>query len=79
MLKKYNSNPKILIELDKVMPFFENGERLPVSYRDHKLQWQYKEYREFHLFPDVLIIYKKNKEGKIVVFSYIGSHSTLFR
>ena len=44
-----------------------------------KKQWKFKEFRECHVKPDLLLIYKK--ENNILVFTCIavGSHSDLFK
>lgn len=38
----------------------------------------YRGYREFHLFPDLLVIYKKDELTGMITFTDIGSHSGLF-
>ena len=49
---------------------------LPVRYRDHSLRGNWKGYREFHLEPDWLLIYRvKGDELQLV---RTGSHSDLF-
>lgn len=50
---------------------------IPVRYRDHGLTGNWIGYRECHLKPDILLIYKP--EGNVVKFMRIGSHSSLFR
>lgn len=50
---------------------------LPESYRDHYLVGEWKGYRECHLKPDLLLIYK-TEEPEILRFARLGSHSELF-
>ena len=51
---------------------------LPESYRDHALIGNWKGYRECHLKPDLLLIYK-TEEPEILRIARLGSHSELFR
>lgn len=49
---------------------------LPESQRDHLLQGIWKGYREFHIEPDWLVIYRV--EGSELHLARTGSHSDLF-
>lgn len=49
---------------------------LPDSQRDHLLQGVWKGYREFHIEPDWLVIYRV--EGSELHLARTGSHSDLF-
>jgi mRNA interferase YafQ len=53
-----------------------NGLELKEKYRDHKLKGDLKEFRELHIKPDLLLVYKI--ENDVVKFVDIGSHSELF-
>ena len=49
---------------------------LPVRYRDHSLRGNWQSYREFHIEPDWLLIYRvKGDELQLV---RTGSHADLF-
>ncbi|TLD83231.1 type II toxin-antitoxin system YafQ family toxin [Helicobacter sp. MIT 11-5569] len=48
------------------------------QYRDHQLKGDYKGYRECHIKPDLLLIYKKQRGVLILTCVDIGSHSELF-
>jgi len=37
-----------------------NGQKLPEKYLDHQLTGNYKNYRECHISPDRLLIYRIN-------------------
>ena len=50
---------------------------LPESYRDHALVGNWKGYRECHIKPDLLLIYR-TEEPEILRFARLGSHSELF-
>jgi mRNA interferase YafQ len=50
---------------------------LPDSCRDHALIGDWKGYRECHLKPDLLLIYR-TEEPEILRIARLGSHSELF-
>lgn len=53
--------------------------RLPAKYRDHELSGDYVGYRECHVAPDWLLIYKVDKGKLTLTLTRTGSHSDLFR
>ena len=65
-------------ELFKVISMLQKQEPLPEEKRDHSLVGNYKGYRECHVRPDLLLIYKvKKKELELLLFR-IGTHSDLY-
>ncbi len=50
---------------------------LSLTYRDHPLRGDYVGYRECHLEPDWLLIYRI--EGEYLVLARTGRHNDLFR
>ncbi|MDR1976627.1 MAG: type II toxin-antitoxin system YafQ family toxin, partial [Campylobacteraceae bacterium] len=55
-----------------------NGEELPPKNRDHALKGRFKECRECHIKPDLLMIYQKQEDILILAALQIGKHSELF-
>jgi len=55
------------------------GELLDQIYDDHQLKGQYKGYRECHITPDWLLIYKIERENLILVLTRTGTHIDLFQ
>lgn len=55
------------------------GETLPPQNRDHELSGNYKGFRECHIQPDWLLIYRINNNDLILFLSRTGTHSDLFR
>jgi mRNA interferase YafQ len=49
---------------------------LPESMRDHGLAGDWKGYRDCHLRPDLVLIYRKSKDALRLV--RLGSHAELF-
>ena len=52
---------------------------LPKEYKDHNLCGNYEGFRECHIQPDWLLIYKKNQENLFLYLTRSGSHSDLFK
>jgi mRNA interferase YafQ len=67
-----------LAELEVVITMLSSDTPLHSKYADHTLIGPWKGYRECHVRPDVLLIYKKDVDLLILVLVDLGSHSTLF-
>jgi mRNA interferase YafQ len=50
---------------------------LPENYRDHALLGDWRGYRECHIKPDLLLIYRK-PDAVTLRLARLGSHSELF-
>jgi mRNA interferase YafQ len=50
---------------------------VPEKNRDHPLAGEWRDYRELHVKPDLLLIYRKPGPS-IVQLVRLGSHSELF-
>lgn len=53
-------------------------ETLPEKYKDHQLGGDYTGYRECHIEPDWLLVYKVENQDLLLVLSRTGTHSDLF-
>ena len=51
-------------------------ESLPLEAKDHQLKGEWKDFREFHLSGDLLVIYRIEED--ILELARIGTHSQLF-
>jgi len=51
-------------------------EPLPQRLRDHALSGEWKDYRDCHVFPDLVLIYRKPDETSLELVR-LGSHSEL--
>ena len=65
-------------ELAKVVGMLADGEILPEEYNDHALKGNYKGYRECHIEPDWLLIYKIYSDRLVLELIRTGTHSDLF-
>jgi mRNA interferase YafQ len=50
---------------------------LPEKYKDHALKGRWATYRDAHITPDWILIYKKVGEDRII-FARTGTHADLF-
>lgn len=64
--------------LDEVVTKLSNSQPLEVKNRDHELSGIYKGFRECHIQPDWLLIYRINNNDLILFLSRTGTHSDLF-
>ena len=49
---------------------------IPATYQDHPLKGEWKGFRDAHIEPDWLLIYRI--EGNVVRFERTGTHADLF-
>ena len=65
--------------LKEVVNKLAKGEKLEIKYRDHQLTGDYCKFRECHIEPDWLLVYKiEDLELELLLFR-TGTHSDLFR
>ena len=65
-----------LKEIFTIISILEQGGKLAEKYKDHELTGNWSMYRECHIKPDLLLIYKSNKTE--LRLARLGSHSELF-
>lgn len=51
---------------------------LPLKNKDHSLSGNWSGFRECHIEPDWLLIYRVDDKEKIIELARMGSHSELF-
>ena len=66
-------------ELYTLVDLLAGGNPLSVKYKDHALKGEYKGYRECHINPDWLLVYKKNEKDLVLLLLRTGSHADLFK
>lgn len=64
--------------LDEIVTKLANLEPLPPKNRDHDLTGNYEGFRECHITPDWLLVYRIDNGALILFLSRTGSHSDLF-
>ena len=74
--KKIRAQGKDIAQLKKILAMLLNEEELPASLHDHALTGNWKSFRELHIEPDWLLIYKV--QDGICHLVRTGSHTELF-
>jgi mRNA interferase YafQ len=65
-------------DLSQVVNLLLASSNLPEKYCDHPLKGEYTGYRDCHVKPDLVLIYRKKETENILELYNIGSHSDLF-
>lgn len=82
VLKEYKKNYKKLTLKEKDLAdkivYRLSNKVLERKYKDHKFKGEFKELRECHVKPNLLLIYQKRDDKLILTCINIGSHSELF-
>jgi len=75
LMKKRN---KDVNKLTEIMTMLINEQPLLPKHDDHPLHGEFKGWRECHIEPDWLLIYRIDKKNRRIIFYRTGSHSDLF-
>jgi len=75
-VKTIKKRGKDLKKLKVLLSMLIRQDQLPATYRDHPLRGIWKNYREAHVEPDWLVIYRIKEDELHLVRT--GSHSDLF-
>jgi mRNA interferase YafQ len=63
-------------DLSTIINALANDHKLPPHSRDHALSNNWKDFRDCHLKPDLILIYQKPDDNSLVLVR-LGSHSEL--
>ena len=75
ILKKRGYDTRLFVE---VLDILSARKHIPKKYLDHALKGDYIGYRELHITPDWLLIYKIKDKELILELTRTGTHSDLF-
>lgn len=64
--------------LDEVINTLASRQTLPEKNRDHSLSGDYIGFRECHILPDWLLIYRVDDDDLLLFLLRTGTHSDLF-
>jgi len=64
--------------LDDIIRTLSRGETLSEKHRDHALSGDWEGYRECHILPDWLLIYRIEENILVLTLARNGTHSDLF-
>lgn len=67
-----------LTELSPIVNMLAEQKTLAPKYRDHKLSGNYDGFRECHIKPDWLLIYRIDEDELELFLFRTGTHSDLF-
>lgn len=67
-----------LRKIQNVITLLAEEKTLPEAYRDHALKGTWAGYRECHILPDWLLIYKINRNVLLLTVVRSGTHADLF-
>jgi mRNA interferase YafQ len=75
-VRKVMKSGKKIELLEDIVRLLVNGRPLPIRHRDHALTGNWVEFRECHIQPDWLLIYRT--DGDTLTLTRTGSHAELF-
>ena len=64
--------------LDDIVTMLQNNIPLEEKYRDHELKGKYQGFRECHIQPDWLLVYRMENDVLVLTLTRTGTHSDLF-
>ena len=65
--------------LNNVVEKLANEEVLDAKYKEHELSGNYKGFKECHIQPDWLVIYRSENDILVLTLTRTGTHSELFK
>ncbi|MBQ6971413.1 MAG: type II toxin-antitoxin system YafQ family toxin [Synergistaceae bacterium] len=77
-LKKAEKRGLNPLDVEAVIDLLRIGKPLPPKYQDHHLHGKYEGFRECHINPDWLLVYRKEEDALILFLARTGTHSDLF-
>ena len=75
IVKRNPSHRDIELVLEPILQLLREDVPLPEANRDHHLTGNWKDFRDCHVKPDLVLIYRK--EDNLLQLTRIGSHSKL--
>jgi len=76
-VKKARKRGKDLDKLKSLLSLLIHQTPLPVAYQDHPLRGNWKGYRDAHIEPDWLLLYRVT--GEELQLTRTGAHADLFQ
>lgn len=77
-VKRLTRRGKDMSKLNDVLEILAKQEPLPASYRDHKLKGEKSAYRECHIDPNWLLMYRIFENTLTLLAMRTGTHSDIF-
>ena len=76
-LKRIKKRGYDIAKLKTVVDRLQTGEPLEPKYRDHLLTGNWNGFRECHIQPDWLLVYRVYEDRLLLVLTRTGTHSDL--
>ena len=77
-VKRMQKRGKDISKLTSVLTILASGTALPPQNRDHQLTGNYSDFRECHIEPDWLLVYRIEEDVLILTATETGTHADLF-
>lgn len=77
-VRRMQKRGKNIKKLQDVLDIIANAKVLPKSANDYQLSGEMADFRECHIEPDWLLVYRLEKEELILIATETGTHSDLF-
>ena len=78
-LKLMKKRGKDISKLTATLNKLSNDKILSSKYKDHQLSGNMSDFRECHIEPDWLLIYRIEKDKLILIATATGTHADLFK
>ena len=75
-IKRVEKRGKDMAKFKALARLLIAADPLPIRYRDHPLKGEWTSFRDAHIQPDWLLIYKI--DGDVLRFERTGTHADLF-
>ena len=73
--KRWTKRGTKLFLLQNIIAKLSSNKTLPQNYKDHLLTPKKMGYRECHVAPDLLLIYRIDKKNNVLYLEKLGTHS----
>ena len=77
-LKQIRKRGKDESKLEVAIDILASGGKLPSYYKDHPLSGEWKGYRECHIEPNWLLVYRIHDDILVLALMSTGTHSDIF-
>ena len=75
-LRKSGSFPNAIFK--ELLTLFMCGRSLPFHFKDHALQGNLSINRECHIGFNLLVVYERDDDQKVITISRVGTHGEIF-
>lgn len=77
-VKRMKKRGKDISKLTSVLSTLASGKKLPYQNHDHQLLGNMSDFRECHIEPDWLLVYRIEEDMLILTATETGTHANLF-